>query len=115
MFAWLVNSIVEHCYRILFDGVHTAVWHRHQGVTRTPNAISLHKIGAFYATFDPVQPQTLGGASLNKGFGLTIMMLGLATALLAGPGVPEIDGSTGMAAVALLAGGILVLRGRRKK
>jgi LPXTG-motif cell wall-anchored protein len=35
-------------------------------------------------------------------------------ALTAGTSAPEIDSSTGAAALALLAGGILVIRGRRK-
>ena len=52
---------------------------------------------------------------MNRIFGLAVMVVGLATVLMAGNPTPEIDASTGVAAVALLAGGILVLRGRRKK
>ena len=52
---------------------------------------------------------------MRKVFGLTAMILGMATVLMAGSSAPEIDASTGAAAVALLAGGILVLRGRRKQ
>jgi LPXTG-motif cell wall-anchored protein len=34
---------------------------------------------------------------------------------MAGNNAPEIDGNTASAAVALVSGGLLVLRGRRKK
>ncbi len=47
--------------------------------------------------------------------GLMTVLLGLGTTLMAGITAPEIDGSTGAAALTLLAGGVLVLRGRRKK
>jgi hypothetical protein len=43
-----------------------------------------------------------------------LLMLGTSTVLMA-TAVPEIDPSTGTAAVALLAGAMLVIRGRRKK
>ena len=46
---------------------------------------------------------------------LTVAVIGTAAALLAGTTTPEIDASTGAAAIALLAGGVLVLRGRRAK
>jgi hypothetical protein len=52
---------------------------------------------------------------VNKVLGLTILVMGMATALFAGSTAPEIDASTGAAAVALLSGGILVLRARRKQ
>lgn len=52
---------------------------------------------------------------MNKVLGLTVLTLGLATALFAGSTAPEIDASTGAAAVALLSGGLLVLRARRKR
>ncbi len=53
---------------------------------------------------------------MTKLIGLTAMLMGMATALMAaGAAVPEIDGSTTVAAVALLAGGALVIRARRKK
>jgi hypothetical protein len=48
--------------------------------------------------------------------GLTVLLMGVAGYALAGtPAVPEIDASSGAAAVALIAGGILVLKGRRRK
>jgi hypothetical protein len=52
---------------------------------------------------------------MNKVLGLAVLVMGMATALCAGTTGPEIDASTGAAAVALLTGGLLVLRGRRKK
>lgn len=53
---------------------------------------------------------------MQKVLGLALMMVGASSALLAGiPTVPEIDASTGASALAILAGGILVLRARRKK
>jgi hypothetical protein len=52
---------------------------------------------------------------MMKLLGLTIALAGMATALMAGITAPEIDASAGAAALALLAGGVLVLRGRRKK
>ena len=52
---------------------------------------------------------------MTKLIAVAIITLGVGTALFAGVTAPEIDASTGASAVALLAGGILVLRGRRKK
>ena len=49
-----------------------------------------------------------------KIFGFVVVLMGTATALMAGFPAPEIDASTGAAALALLAGGVLVIRGRRK-
>jgi hypothetical protein len=48
--------------------------------------------------------------------GLTVLLMGVAGyAFAAVVQVPEIDASSGAAAVTLLAGGLLVLRGRRRK
>lgn len=53
---------------------------------------------------------------MQKVLGLALIMAGASSALLAGAiAVPEIDASTGASALAILAGGILVLRARRKK
>ncbi len=52
---------------------------------------------------------------MMKLLGLTVILAGMATTAMAGITVPEVDASTGAAALALLAGGVLVLRGRRKK
>jgi hypothetical protein len=51
---------------------------------------------------------------------VTLLILGTTAALCAGPApppptVPEIDPSSSMAALALIAGAVLVIRGRRKK
>lgn len=43
-----------------------------------------------------------------------LLLLGTAGFALAGATVPEIDGGSAVAAVALISGGILVLRSRRK-
>jgi hypothetical protein len=50
-----------------------------------------------------------------KFLGMAVIFGGMASALMAGLTAPEIDSSTGAAAIALLAGGVLVIRGRRKK
>jgi len=53
---------------------------------------------------------------MQKVLGMALMMVGASSALMAGAiAVPEIDASTGASALAILAGGILVLRARRKK
>ncbi len=51
---------------------------------------------------------------MKKFLGFSMMLLGLSGAALAG-NVPEIDASTGAAALGLLSGGMLILRSRRKK
>jgi hypothetical protein len=51
-----------------------------------------------------------------KGIGLLLILAGSAAfALATGPVVPEIDGSSAAAAVALVSGAMLVIRGRRKR
>jgi len=53
---------------------------------------------------------------MQKVLGMVLLIVGVSSALMAGTiTVPEIDASTGASAVAILAGGILVLRSRRKK
>jgi len=53
---------------------------------------------------------------MKKFFGFTMVLLGGCGAALAGsPNAPEINASTGAAALALLSGGMLVLRSRRKQ
>jgi LPXTG-motif cell wall-anchored protein len=46
-----------------------------------------------------------------------VLVIGAPGVLRAGPvtSAPEVDPSTGVAALALLAGAVLVIRGRRKK
>ncbi len=51
-----------------------------------------------------------------KALGTLLIMLGTASFAFAGGSVvPEVDGNTAASAVALISGGLLVLRGRRKK
>lgn len=53
---------------------------------------------------------------MYKLLGLGLLMVGAASFALAGPvSAPEIDGSSAATAIALLSGGLLVLRARRKK
>ncbi len=54
---------------------------------------------------------------MQKILALALLMIGTSAACLAGAtgSVPEIDASSGAAAIALLAGGLLVIRSRRKK
>jgi hypothetical protein len=53
---------------------------------------------------------------MQKVLGMVFLIVGASSALMAAiVTVPEIDASTGVSAVAILAGGILVLRSRRKK
>lgn len=53
---------------------------------------------------------------MQKLLGLILLMVGASVTCLAGlTAVPEIDPASGAAAIAMLAGGLLVLRGRRKR
>ena len=53
---------------------------------------------------------------MQKVLGIALIVVGASSALMAGvAAVPEIDASTGASAIAIVAGGILVLRARRKK
>ena len=54
------------------------------------------------------------GISVELVFGLMLLILGSTTVSWAVPVVPEIDPSSGMSAVALLAGAVLVIRARRR-
>jgi len=53
------------------------------------------------------------GMSVQLALGLTLLILGSTTASWAGA-VPEIDPSSGISALALLAGAVLVIRARRR-
>jgi hypothetical protein len=46
--------------------------------------------------------------------GLALLVIGTPSVLRASVGVPEIDPTTGMAAVAFLGGVVMMIRGRRK-
>jgi len=53
---------------------------------------------------------------MSKIIGLSFLMMGAASFAFAGGVVaPEIDGASAASAVALLSGGLLILRARRKK
>jgi hypothetical protein len=52
---------------------------------------------------------------MRKIVGVILLMVGSAFALPAPPGAPEISPESGMNAVALIAGGLMVLRSGRKK
>ena len=57
---------------------------------------------------------------MRKFIAVMFLVLGTSTVAMAfqlpgGPPAPEIDPSTGMAALTLLAGAALIIRGRRKK
>jgi hypothetical protein len=52
---------------------------------------------------------------MKKIVGMTMILAGAAGHVFAGWVVPEIDASTGVAALALIAGGLLVIRGRRPR
>jgi MYXO-CTERM domain-containing protein len=53
---------------------------------------------------------------MTRLIGITIILVSVATFAFAGfVSAPEIDASSGVAALGLLSGGLLVLRSRRKK
>jgi hypothetical protein len=53
---------------------------------------------------------------MNKWVGMSLLLLSVAQLAIAGPtALPEIDPSTGVSALALLGGALLVLRAGRKK
>jgi len=51
---------------------------------------------------------------MNKIVGLIVLLTGVCSVAMAVP-VPEIDPASGMSAIAVIAGGLLVIRGRRKQ
>jgi hypothetical protein len=50
---------------------------------------------------------------MNKIVGLIVLLTGVCSVAMAA--VPEIDPASGMSAIAVIAGGLLVIRGRRKQ
>jgi hypothetical protein len=53
---------------------------------------------------------------MRKFIAVMLLLLGTSTVSMAGiHAVPELDSTTGAAAVALIAGAALIIRGRRKK
>jgi len=55
------------------------------------------------------------GGKQMKILGMMLLVAGAAGQMFAGNNAPEIDGSTASAAIALVTGGLVVLRARRKK
>jgi hypothetical protein len=51
---------------------------------------------------------------MTRTIGLIILLTAAASYAIAGISTPEIDASSGMAAIALLSGGMVVLWGRRR-
>ena len=53
---------------------------------------------------------------MTRLLGLSLLLAGIASVALAGtPPAPEIDATTGVAAMGLVGGGLLILRSRKKK
>jgi hypothetical protein len=52
---------------------------------------------------------------VTKIAGMVLLLMGISGFAIAGTSVPEIDAATGVGALALLSGGLLVIRGRRKQ
>lgn len=52
---------------------------------------------------------------MNRVFGICVVFMGAAGYALAGSVAPEVDAGSAGAAIALISGGLLVLRSRRKK
>jgi hypothetical protein len=52
---------------------------------------------------------------MTKIVGFALILVGTSGALLAFSAVPEVDAGTGGSALALVAGALLVIRGRRRK
>ena len=57
--------------------------------------------------------ETRGEDWMQKTLGMLLLMVGIAGCCMAAP-VPEIDPATGGSAIALVAGALLVIRGRKK-
>ncbi len=51
---------------------------------------------------------------MNKVAGFIVLLTGVCS-VCAAAAVPEIDPASGMSAIAVIAGGLLVIRGRRKQ
>jgi hypothetical protein len=52
---------------------------------------------------------------MTRMVGMAVLLASVAGAAFGGFAAPEVDGSSGVAAVGLLAGALLVLRSRKKK
>jgi hypothetical protein len=62
---------------------------------------------------EPSQSQN-GGSCLKTIVAVGLFVIGASTLALATPPAPEIDPASGTSAIALIAGALLVIRGRRK-
>lgn len=51
---------------------------------------------------------------MRKVFGMMLLVAGVAGVVLAGNPSPEIDSTSAAGAIALISGGLLVIRGRKK-
>jgi hypothetical protein len=72
-------------------------------------------IDSFHVHFAEWADVRSGGEMLRL-LGLTALLMGVAGFVFAGiQTAPEIDASTGVAALTLLSGGLIVLRARRRK
>ena len=56
----------------------------------------------------------MNSASVMKLTGMFLLTIGMATAVSAVPAAPEIDAATGINAVALLSGVLLIIRSRKR-
>jgi uncharacterized membrane protein len=56
----------------------------------------------------------IGKAALPVLVGVALLVVGAPSSVWAGPSVPEIDPSSGMSALALIAGAVALMRGRSK-
>ena len=50
-----------------------------------------------------------------KTLGMLLLVIGMSGAAMAAPAVPEIDPSSGVSALALFSGALLIIRGSRKR
>jgi hypothetical protein len=67
-----------------------------------------------------IQPcKRLDALKLSEGMmkiaGTILLLVGMSGFAFAGTGVPEIDPATGVSALALLSGGLLVIRARQRR
>ena len=51
---------------------------------------------------------------MRNAFGMLLLLVGASTTAMASNPVPEIDGGSAVTALALVSGGLLILRARRK-
>lgn len=52
---------------------------------------------------------------MRKIVGMALLVIGVSGVAMAVPAVPEIDAGSGVSALALISGALLVIRGRRTK